>query len=137
MKKRDRSRDEFPPVVPLEDRIAALEQKLASPEEEDESDDEEGITGQIFLGNGWRSLAKVGYVYQLLGQAFDTIAELQQPPRPNGEDCSQEDWEEIVENGERRLRDIASNITMALTGKKWRPVETDAPQNNSIKGKRK
>jgi hypothetical protein len=62
---------------------------------------------QIFLGNGDHSLACIGQLYVLLGQAIAHLGNLQQPGNTDGES----------QMSEYRLKRTADEIYVALTGK--------------------
>lgn len=75
------------------------------------------IKGQIFMGAGEHSLARVGYLQQRLSEAFVILGGIQQPPSVTS-DYPTAVYEEEVSSGEKELEHIAREIFLALTGRK-------------------
>ena len=76
------------------------------------------IDGQIFMGAGEISMAKVGHLYMRLGEAIDILNGIQQPPSPVEPEDTYEQYMQDVEEGQAEVREIADEIYLALTGDK-------------------
>ncbi len=76
------------------------------------------IKNQIFMGNGDHSLAQMGHLYTLLGEAFTTLGGIQQPPRCIDPKEAFDQYDEDIKNGDIELESIANEIYVALTGRK-------------------
>ena len=76
------------------------------------------ITGQVFLGAGKRSKAQVEYLHAILDEAIETLGGIQQPPSPTEPAGNFEAYKSEVLKGEERIRGIAVEIYLGLTGNK-------------------
>jgi hypothetical protein len=68
----------------------------------------------IFLGNGKASEKKVEELHALLDRAISILGGIQQPPMSTDKNI---DWQREIEEGEAELKEVVSEINVALLGK--------------------